>query len=123
MRNELKELIKEVIEDFNRDYYPEVIVNFIGNNEKGDLAFVFEGNFCITCGMYDYFLDFAERLKKILGERFVVSDKYGLNEGYDGWVVIYSKSDKAKKEDAGKFLVLDPKTGKIIRKIKVNEIK
>ena len=122
MRSNIRNIIKKIISDFNNDYYPEVIVSFIGENDKGDLAFLFEGHFCLTCGMQDYFIDFANRLSKFLGENFIVLDKYPINEGYDGWIILYTNREVEERVDSGKFLILDPKTGRIIRKIKVNEI-
>lgn len=122
MKSNYRELIKKAIEDFHKDYYPEVIVSFIGENEKGDLAFLFEGHFCITCGMHDYFIDFSIRLEKILGEKFIVSDKYGLNEGYDGWIVIYSRNVEGRGKEESKFFILDPRSGKIVKKIKINQV-
>ncbi len=50
------EKIKYVIEEFNRTHGSEATVRI--KNVKGEEAILeFEGSFCATCGLHDYFDD------------------------------------------------------------------
>lgn len=123
MRNNYNRKIIEAINRFNESFYPEVIVSYLGKNKNRDLAFLFGGHFCLTCGMFDYFIDFSKILSEVMGEQYIVQDKYPLNEGYDGWIVVFRKGKGiGYHEEAGKFIIIDPKTGKIKRKIHVRDI-
>lgn len=110
--------IDRVISDFHERFYPEVIVSYIGQGDNGKLAFKFEGHFCLTCGLHDYFDDFVDILSQHLGDRYAVFDKLELDEGYSGWIVVFApaKMIKEKSNEKLKFIVLDPKKGKILER-------
>ena len=103
-----KELIKKAIKEFHSKFYPEVVVEYIGQREN-KIAFKLTGHYCLTCGMQDYFEDFAEILSNILGIRFYIEDKYPLNHGYAGWIVIYSTDKKQEEKVRIKFLLFTEK--------------
>ena len=96
---DLKDLVSKAIEEFHRRFYPEVIVTYVGHSDSGSLAFEFTGHFCLTCGLHDYFDDFAEILSRYLGKKYVPSDKLPLNHGYEGWIVIFTLGRESRKDE------------------------
>ncbi|MEM3616198.1 MAG: hypothetical protein QXX09_06055 [Candidatus Methanomethylicia archaeon] len=55
--NSLSDVLSKVVEEYNRFRSPEAIASII---ELKNNCFVisFKGNFCFTCGFYDWFEDF-----------------------------------------------------------------
>ncbi len=56
-----KELIRDVIEIYNRYRRPFITAKFVEVREN-ILTLDFEGTFCRSCGVYDYFEDFIYEL-------------------------------------------------------------
>ena len=112
--NPYKEAIRKAIDEFHSKFYPEVRVLYIGQGKKGEIAFKFGGHFCLTCGLHDYFDDFAETLSKYMKQKYTVLDKLPLDHGYTGWIIIYApkKTIKRKWQPKAKFLIADHKKRK-----------
>lgn len=60
----LKEVVLKAIEEYNKFRSPEAKAKLVKISEK-EIVLDFEGTFCRTCGVYDYFEDFIYELKKI----------------------------------------------------------
>ncbi|MEX0569583.1 MAG: hypothetical protein Q6363_010600 [Candidatus Njordarchaeota archaeon] len=88
-------IIKKVVEKFHEKFYPEVKVAYVGSGHKSH-AFIFSGPFCASCGLYDYFDDFAIMLSEHLGEKYVPTEIDKV-DGEDMWVVIFEAIDKKTK--------------------------
>ena len=110
-----EKVIERVIEEFHKDYFPEVRVVFLGEGKDGVLAFRFDGHFCYTCGLEDYFDDFATYLERHIGKKFVILEK--LPEGDEdehAWVIIYKPASEKDLEKVGeekkkvRYIVLTP---------------
>ncbi|ACJ16101.1 hypothetical protein, conserved [Thermococcus onnurineus NA1] len=50
------EVLKKVLEEFNRLHGSEAQARLVGVNGD-EVVIEFEGSFCATCGLYDYFDD------------------------------------------------------------------
>ena len=60
----LNELVLRAIEGYNRYRSPEATVKLVGM-EKDGFVIEFEGAFCLSCGVRDYFEDFIYELEDI----------------------------------------------------------
>ncbi len=65
----MKELVKNIIEKYNRYRYPEIEANLLKMNEK-EIVVEFFGYLCKSCGLYDHFED----LKYMLEEEGIKSE-------------------------------------------------
>ena len=63
-RTHLDDLVSRAIEVFNRYRSPEVTAKLVGM-EKNGFIIEFEGPFCLSCGVNDYFEDFIHELEEI----------------------------------------------------------
>ncbi len=114
------ERIVKAIEAFHDKFYPEIKVRFLGSSKDGKLAFFFSGSFCLTCGLQDYFQDFADILSESMDEEYVVEDSLSLGRGYFGWVVVYAPKRIVKRKlKRVKFEIIDPKTLEVEKVIEI----
>ena len=60
----LNELVLRTIEVYNRYRSPEATAKLVGM-EKDGFVIEFEGSFCLSCGVRDYFEDFIYELEDI----------------------------------------------------------
>ena len=60
----LKSLILKAIDVYNRYRSPEATATFV-SIEKARIVIDFEGSFCLSCGVRDFFEDFIYELKMI----------------------------------------------------------
>lgn len=60
----LEDAVVEAINEYNKYRSPEAKAKLVKISEK-ELILDFEGTFCRTCGVYDYFEDFIYELQKI----------------------------------------------------------
>jgi len=60
---DLKRVVLKAVEEYNRFRSPEAKAKLIKIREK-EIILDFEGSFCRTCGVYDYFEDFVYELKE-----------------------------------------------------------
>jgi len=56
-RKPIDELIREAIQTYNRYRAPEAHAEVIDIDEDGTVRVLFEGHFCVTCGVNDYIED------------------------------------------------------------------
>ncbi len=68
----LKRAVLKAVETYNRYRSPEATAKLVklGDNE---LIVDFEGTFCKTCGVYDYFEDFIYELKSLMDVQVEIS--------------------------------------------------
>lgn len=85
-------VIDKVVEKFHEKFYPEVKVAYIGSGEE-TYAFIFSGPFCLSCGVYDYFEDFAIILSEYLGKEYRPIETNKVEEA-DMWIVIFGPANK-----------------------------
>ncbi len=98
---------------FHEKFYPEAIVEFVGGNKEGKLAFIFTGHMCLTCGVEDYFEDFRNILSEVLSKVYVKVKQVPLDEEHTAWLIIYAPKEIAGSFDYKvKYLVIDPNKGK-----------
>ncbi|MHA1616250.1 MAG: hypothetical protein ACTSX9_02970 [Candidatus Njordarchaeales archaeon] len=102
------EIVKKAINEFHARFYPEVRVEFVGKG-KDNVALLFTGHFCLTCGLHDYFEDFREVLSKLVNREVFIEDKLPLNHGYTGWIVIYTLKKLEKEKQKVTFLIKSEK--------------
>jgi len=102
------EKINKAIEKFHEKYYPEGIVEFIGESEDGKIAFEFSGHMCLTCGVEDYFEDFRIILSNVFGEEIKIYKKFPADEENTVWIVIYARGEVKEEPYKMKYLVIDP---------------
>jgi hypothetical protein len=62
---DLKKVVLKAVDEYNRFRSPEAKAKLIKIRGK-EIILDFEGSFCRTCGVYDYFEDFVYELKKIM---------------------------------------------------------
>ncbi len=80
----LEEALREAVEEFNRYHGSEGRARVL--RVEGDRFVVeFRGSFCVTCGFYDYFEDFA----LLLADRGFRAGIVSVEEIDDGAVVEY----------------------------------
>jgi len=88
---ELRGLLSEAAEEYNRYRAPEAEAEVLG--VEGDRFMVrFTGSFCYTCGFYDYFDDYAFLLEDDYGVRVRIAE---VREVEDGAVVSFELIDLA----------------------------
>ena len=108
-----KRNVEKAVEEYHKKFYPEVIVGILDDNPE-ELKFEFSGHFCYTCGVTDYFDDFAETLSKHLGKKYMVVKKEKIGEEENvTWLVLYAPEKNVEKKEEGgtKYLIIDPITG------------
>ncbi|MCS7116196.1 MAG: hypothetical protein NZ896_01850 [Nitrososphaerales archaeon] len=69
----IKDSILKAISEFNKYRSPEATARLVKMGRK-ELILEFEGPFCISCGVYDYFEDFIHELKKFSDIGIKISD-------------------------------------------------
>ena len=70
-------------------FAPEIMVEYLGSR-GGLLAFGFYGSACLSCGLHDYFEDFAYILSESMEEEYYIVDVFPVDDGLAGWVVVYA---------------------------------
>jgi hypothetical protein len=73
MLTNLEKDIKKVIKEFNKFHGAEIQANIISVNENSILM-EFEGPFCYTCGVDDYFEDFRLLLEEKMDISATISE-------------------------------------------------
>jgi hypothetical protein len=61
----LEEAVLKAVDEYNKYRSPEAKAKLIEIREE-ELTIDFEGTFCWTCGVYDYFEDFMYELKELI---------------------------------------------------------
>ncbi|MEM1574865.1 MAG: hypothetical protein QXF09_01770 [Nitrososphaerota archaeon] len=80
----IKEKIEKIIEEYNKYRVPEAEARLISFDKKY-LKVEFKGNFCYSCGFYDYFDD----LKILLEEEGLKTKIINIKEINGGAVVTF----------------------------------
>ncbi len=93
---DLNELVLRVIEVYNRYRSPEVTAKLVGM-EKNGFVIEFEGAFCRSCGVRDYFEDFIYELED-LTKNFNVKIKETEHAGSQSYRVRYIVNSEADEE-------------------------
>lgn len=88
----MSSVIGKAVEKFHEKFYPEVKVTYVGSGEE-IYAFIFSGPFCLSCGVYDYFEDFAIILSEYLGKEYRPIEINKV-EKVDMWIVIFGPTNK-----------------------------
>jgi hypothetical protein len=65
MGTNLNELVLKAIEVYNRYRSPEATAKLVSAEEDGGFVIEFEGAFCLSCGVRDYFEDFIHELEDL----------------------------------------------------------
>ena len=101
---DLSELVLKVIEVYNRYRSPEATAKLVGM-EKDGFVIEFEGAFCLSCGVRDYFEDFIYELKDLNGNfrvKIKEAEKAG-PESYRVWYVVKCKFSGAEQDEEALF--------------------
>jgi len=64
-RKSIDELIREAIQTYNRYRAPEARAEVLEIDEDGTVRVLFEGHFCVTCGVNDYIEDLKYFLEDV----------------------------------------------------------
>jgi hypothetical protein len=88
----LNDLVLRVIEVYNRYRSPEATAKLVGIKKDGFII-EFQGPFCHSCGVNDYFEDFIHELEAISGD-FNVEVKATEQAGPQSFRVRYGVKDK-----------------------------
>jgi len=62
---ELKEAVLKAIYEYNKYHSPEAKAELMEIRED-NLTIIFEGPFCLSCGVYDYFEDLIYEIKRLI---------------------------------------------------------
>lgn len=75
----LRKVILKAINEYNKYHSPETKASLVGIGEKS-FTVDFEGPFCFSCGVYDYFEDLIYELKSFVEEDIEILSfkEYGL---------------------------------------------
>ena len=93
----LNDLVSRAIEVYNRYRSPEATAKLVGM-EKDGLIIEFEGPFCLSCNVNDYFEDFIHELEDI-SKAFRIEVKETEPAGPQSFRVQYRIKDKLSVED------------------------
>ncbi|UCC59095.1 MAG: hypothetical protein JSW14_04160 [Candidatus Bathyarchaeum sp.] len=96
--NDLNELVLRAIEVYNRYRSPEATAKLV-EMEKDGFVIVFEGAFCRSCGVRDYFEDFIYELEDLNGN-FRVEIKETEQAGPQSFRVKYVVNSDYSDEEA-----------------------
>ncbi len=88
----LRSIVEEVVNDFNRRFATNLRILKADENE---IVIHFRGHICFTCGTYDYFEDLAYELTEKLGREYVVESYEQLD---DGTYIVHYKPKELVKE-------------------------
>ncbi|MCS7105462.1 MAG: hypothetical protein NZ954_07885 [Thermofilaceae archaeon] len=90
----LRRAVEKAVEEFNYYHGAEAQVRIVEWFESGFKA-EFRGSFCLSCGFYDYFDDFAQ----LVGESGYTLEKASIEEVDGGAVVEYTlQGDRVRRE-------------------------
>ncbi|MCL7385355.1 MAG: Lrp/AsnC family transcriptional regulator [Thaumarchaeota archaeon] len=81
-----KDSILKTIEEYNKYRSPEAKAKLVKISDK-ELVLDFEGSFCRTCGVFDYFEDFIYELQKLIDVKMKVESFK--EHGYERFRVKY----------------------------------
>ncbi|RLE61286.1 MAG: hypothetical protein DRJ35_00910 [Thermoprotei archaeon] len=90
----LRDIIINTIEEYNRYHSPEVEAKLIKIVDKKFIV-EFRGTFCLTCGFYDYFDD----LVYMLEDKGVKAKITNIEEIEDGGIVEYKILDEGEEAE------------------------
>lgn len=94
----LNELVLRAVEVYNRYRSPEATAKLVGM-EKDGFVIEFEGSFCLSCGVRDYFEDFIYELED-LSRDFRVEIKESEPAGQQSFRVRYAVNSDFSHEEA-----------------------
>ncbi len=89
---ELKKVVEEAVEDFNKRFAADLKVI---KAEPNEVVVHFKGHICFTCGTYDYFEDLAYDLTERLGREYIVESYEQLEDG--SYIVHYKPKELVKQ--------------------------
>lgn len=103
MDSQIKRLVEDAVEEFNRYHGVEAAVKVVDWLGEG-FTVEFRGSFCLTCGFHDYFDDFLQ----LLESRGIKAEISSVVERSDGAVVEYrlNPAGKRRKRPAGKAILI-----------------
>ncbi|MFQ5759294.1 MAG: hypothetical protein ACE5IF_06415 [Candidatus Bathyarchaeia archaeon] len=85
-----KEAVDKAIKTYNKYRSPEATAKLV-EMKDGELIIDFEGSFCRTCGVSEYFEDFIYELKGLVDVRMeILNFEY---QGYEKFRVRYAVKD------------------------------
>jgi hypothetical protein len=81
--------VEAAVEEFNKYRSPEAVAKIVEINEN-QATIEFNGPFCVSCGVEDYFDDLRIELEKNIGEKIEIAKIEGGVEA-EGYVVTFRK--------------------------------
>lgn len=104
-----KDIIMKAIKKFNETFAPETTAEFVGISKDENKFAVKFSRACMSCGMYDYFLDFIEILEDLTKKKFHIEDEIVVVDPLV-WILIISVGEgKHKHKVRGNIIEYDKK--------------
>jgi len=94
---ELREKVEKAIEEFNKYRKPEAVARLLSLSERA-IVLEIAGPYCRSCGLADWFDDFAVELRAQGGPRAVFTDYEPSDETEEAYVVTYAIEPDAERD-------------------------
>ena len=94
---ELRKRVEKAIEEFNKYREPEAVARLLSLSER-EIVLEISGPYCRSCGLADWFDDFAIELRVQGGPRAVFTDYEPSNETDEAYLVTYTIEPDAERD-------------------------